>query len=49
VAQRILNKKASLPRYLQRKERPWFRKAATLLNKCWRVRCGDRVSGSISG
>ena len=32
-AQRILNKKASLPRYLQRKERPWFRKAASLLKQ----------------
>jgi hypothetical protein len=28
---RILNKKATLPSYLKRKERPWFRKAEELL------------------
>jgi len=31
-AQRILNKKATLPRYLRGKEGPWFRKAIGLLN-----------------
>ncbi|MGA2509518.1 MAG: tetratricopeptide repeat protein [Candidatus Acidiferrales bacterium] len=31
VAQRILNRKRTLPRYLQRIERPWFRKASSLL------------------
>jgi tetratricopeptide (TPR) repeat protein len=31
--QRILNKKATMPRYLKRRERPWFRKAAALLKK----------------
>ena len=31
-AQRILNKKVTLPRYLRRKEGPWFRKAMGLLN-----------------
>src|SRR5919204_6090662 len=31
--QRILNKKATLPGYLKRKERPWFRKAAALLRQ----------------
>jgi len=31
-AQRILNKKVTLPRYLRRKESPWFRKAMELLN-----------------
>jgi len=31
-AQRILNKKVTLPRYLRRKECPWFRKAMALLN-----------------
>jgi hypothetical protein len=32
-AQRVLNKKATLPRYLSRKERPWFRKASALLKQ----------------
>jgi hypothetical protein len=31
--QRILNKKATMPRYLKRRERPWFWKAALLLKK----------------
>src|SRR3954466_15360259 len=31
-AQRILNKKVTLPRYLRGKEGPWFRKAIGLLN-----------------
>jgi len=30
---RILASKAALPRYLQRRERPWFRKAKALLKK----------------
>lgn len=29
-AQRVLSKKRTLPRYLKRRERPWFRKAAGL-------------------
>lgn len=33
MARRILNKKATLPRYLKRRERPWFRKAQTLLKQ----------------
>jgi hypothetical protein len=32
-AQRILSRKSTMPRYLQRRERPWFRKAKALLNK----------------
>ena len=32
-AQRILAKKPTMPRYLRRRERPWFRKAATLLKQ----------------
>jgi hypothetical protein len=32
-AQRVLARKATIPRYLQRRERPWFRKAAALLKK----------------
>jgi hypothetical protein len=32
-AQRILNKKATLPGYLKRKERPWFRRASALLKQ----------------
>ena len=31
AAQRILNRKRTMPRYLQRLERPWFRKASVLL------------------
>jgi hypothetical protein len=31
--QRILNKKPSMPRYLRRRERPWFRKAWILLKR----------------
>jgi hypothetical protein len=31
--QRILNKKATMPRYLKRRERPWFRRAAALKKK----------------
>ena len=29
--QRVLNKKPTMPRYLRRRERPWFRRAAALL------------------
>ena len=32
-AQRILAKKVTMPRYLKRRERPWFRKASILLRK----------------
>ena len=32
-AQRILAKKPTMPRYLQRRERPWFRKANGLLKR----------------
>jgi hypothetical protein len=32
-AARILAKKRTLPRYLRRRERPWFRKAAALLKR----------------
>jgi len=32
-AQRILNRKRTMPRYLQRFERPWFRKAKSLLKE----------------
>ncbi len=32
-AQRILEKKPTMPRYLRRRERPWFRKASGLLGK----------------
>lgn len=31
--QRILNKKATMPRYLKRRERPWFRRASALLKR----------------
>jgi hypothetical protein len=32
-AERILAKKATMPRYLRRRERPWFRKASALLKQ----------------
>jgi hypothetical protein len=32
-AERILAKKPTMPRYLRRRERPWFRRAAALLNR----------------
>lgn len=32
-AERVLARKATMPRYLQRRERPWFRKAKALLKK----------------
>ena len=32
-AERILSRKATMPRYLQRRERPWFQKAKTLLKR----------------
>jgi hypothetical protein len=32
-AQKILDKKPTMPRYLRRRERPWFRKAAALLKE----------------
>ena len=32
-AQRILEKKATMPGYLKRRERPWFRKARTVLGR----------------
>ena len=32
-AERILARRATMPRYLQRRERPWFRKAKALLKK----------------
>ena len=32
-AQRILDKKPTMPGYLRRRERPWFRKATALLNR----------------
>jgi len=32
-AQRILAKKPTMPRYLRRRERPWFRRAAALLKQ----------------
>jgi hypothetical protein len=32
-AQRLIARKSTIPRYLQRRERPWFRKAAALLKR----------------
>jgi hypothetical protein len=36
-ADRILAKKPTMPRYLQRRERPWFRKASALLKRLPKV------------
>jgi hypothetical protein len=36
-AERILAKKPTMPRYLQRRERPWFRKAGALLKRLPKV------------
>jgi hypothetical protein len=33
LAERILRKKATMPEYIRRRERPWFRKAKALLKK----------------
>ena len=35
--ERILAKKPTMPRYLQRRERPWFRKAGALLKRLPKV------------
>ena len=32
-AQKVLARKAAMPRYLQRRERPWFRTAKAVLKK----------------
>ncbi len=32
-AQKVLDKKPTMPRYLQRRERPWFRRAGALLKR----------------
>ena len=32
-AQRVLAKKPTMPAYMRRRERPWFRKAAALIKK----------------
>jgi hypothetical protein len=36
-AERILAKRPTMPRYLQRRERPWFRKASALLKRLPKV------------
>ena len=33
LAQRVLARKSTMPRYLQRRERPWFRQAGALLKR----------------
>jgi hypothetical protein len=37
-AQKVLNKEATMPGYLRRRERPWFRRAKKTLRRiqCWR-------------
>lgn len=41
--QSVLNKKRTLPHYLKRKERPWFRKAGALLKQLSRSRAAVRA------
>jgi hypothetical protein len=36
-AQRVLNKKLTMPSYLRRRERPWFRKATALIKRLRRA------------
>jgi hypothetical protein len=36
-AERVLAKKPTMPRYLQRRERPWFRRASALLKRLPKV------------
>jgi hypothetical protein len=37
AAQRLLDKKATLPRYMQRRQRPWFQRASALLKELRKV------------
>jgi hypothetical protein len=46
-AQRILARKPSLPRYLQRRERTWFRKAAALLKRLPKTPRESAVIGTL--
>ena len=46
-AQRILAKKPTMPRYLQRRERPWFRKATALLKRLRRSRLSSLRSSPL--
>ena len=45
--QRILNKKATLPHFLKRKERPWFRRAAALIKQTASSNSGANSAASI--
>ena len=45
-AQRILRKKPTMPGYLKRRERPWFRRAAALMKK---LPAGAKQTGSVGG
>ena len=47
-AQKILAKKPTMPRYLQRRERPWFRKANALLKRIGAA-CTSRQRRNVSG
>ena len=47
-AQRLLAKKATLPRYLKRRERPWFRKAASLLKSLPTSSAGASTASSVA-
>jgi hypothetical protein len=42
-AQKLLAKKRTLPRYMQRYERPWFRKGKALLKELTAAKVPDEV------
>lgn len=44
-AQKVLNKKLTMPRYLKRRERPWFRRAAALLKKLPDLKAASPAQG----
>ena len=47
-ALRLLAKKATLPRYLKRRERPWFRKAASFLKSLPTSSAGASTASSVA-
>lgn len=48
-ALKVLAKKITMPRYLKRRERPWFRKAAVLLKKLPGLNSGSPAQGQAQG
>jgi hypothetical protein len=45
--QRVLSKKLTMPRYLQRRERPWFRRASALLKRLPKSARGAASAGAL--